>query len=77
MKRQENKFKKLREQCKIISLYITFFKKDYSMDEFPYSKEELLKALQTIFGLAVRHRREMEFKYHKRLEEEAYNNNIV
>lgn len=57
-----------REKFKIVSLYIQHLKENEH--EFPYSKRELRNALQTVFSLAVKHRRLIKHQYYYRLEKQ-------
>lgn len=63
----EKWMEKTLEQFKIVSLYILHLKKK-DTNEFQYSNRELRKALQTVFSLAVKHRRLIDSNYNKRME---------
>lgn len=63
----EKWMERTKEQFKIVSLYIIHLKKG-DEGEFPYTKRELRKALQTVFSLAVKHRRLINSNFYKRIE---------
>lgn len=66
---QEEKNQKFREQAKIVSLYILYLKG--KMEEFPYTRRELKKALQTVLFAANKQQKYREYLYHKKQEEET------
>lgn len=62
----EKWMEKTQEQLKIVWSYILFLKGESV--EFTYPKRELRKALQTVFPLAVKHRRLINSNYYSRIE---------